>query len=45
MITPDESQRFLDAAQQLSELTAGDLGRLNVELPEKQLAKGRAGIF
>jgi 2-methylcitrate dehydratase len=44
-ITPHESQRFLDAAQQLSELAADDLGRLNIELPEQQLTKGRAGIF
>jgi 2-methylcitrate dehydratase len=45
IITPEESQRFLDAVQQLPDLTAGDLGRLNVELPGKQLTKGRAGIF
>jgi 2-methylcitrate dehydratase len=45
LITPYESQRFLDAVQQLSDLTADDLGRLNVELPEQQLTKGRAGIF
>jgi 2-methylcitrate dehydratase len=44
-ITPHESQRFLDAVQQLSDLAADDLGRLNIELPEQQLTKGRAGIF
>ena len=45
IITPHESQRFLDAVQQLSDLTADDLGRMNVELPEQQLTKGRTGIF
>ncbi|HEY2645956.1 MAG TPA: MmgE/PrpD family protein [Candidatus Acidoferrales bacterium] len=45
IITPQESQRFLDAAQQLPELQPGDLYRLNIELPENQLAKGRPGIF
>jgi 2-methylcitrate dehydratase len=40
-----ESQRFLDAVQQLPGLPADDLYRLNVELPENKLAKGRAGIF
>jgi 2-methylcitrate dehydratase len=45
IITPQESKRFLDAVQQLPDLTADDLSRLNIELPEKQLAKGRAGIF
>jgi 2-methylcitrate dehydratase len=45
VIAPQESQRFLDAVQKLPDLTADDLIRLNVELPEKQLVKGRAGIF
>ncbi len=45
LITPHESQRFLDAVQQLSDLTADDLLRLNVEVPEQQLTKGRDGIF
>ena len=45
IITPQESQRFLDAVQQLPDLTADELSRLNVDLPEKHLAKGRAGIF
>jgi 2-methylcitrate dehydratase len=40
-----ESQRFLDAVQRLPGLSAADLFRLNVELPENKLAKGRAGIF
>lgn len=45
IITPQESHRFLDAAQQLPGLTASDLVRLNVQLPENKLAKGRPGIF
>jgi 2-methylcitrate dehydratase len=45
IISPRESQRFLDAVQQLSDLLATDLWRLNVELPEKMLARGRPGIF
>jgi len=45
IILPGESQRFLDAAQRLSELSAADLRQLNVELPAKNLARGRAGIF
>jgi len=45
IIAPAESQRFLDIAQRLSELPASDLHLLNVELPGKNLIKGRAGIF
>ena len=45
IISPRESQRFLDVVQQLSDLPATDLWRLNVELPDKMLAKGRPGIF
>ncbi len=45
IISPNESQRFLDAAQSLLNLPADDLFRLNVELPEDMLAKGRPGIF
>ena len=45
IISPRESQRFLDVVQQLSDLPATDLLRLNVELPEKMLARGRPGIF
>ena len=45
IISPQESQRFLDAAQQLSDLPPADLFRLNIELPEEKLAKGRPGIF
>lgn len=45
IISPQESQRFLDAVQQLSDLAAADLCSLNVELPENKLAKGHPGIF
>ena len=45
IISPRESQRFLDVVQQLSDLPATDLLRLNVGLPEKMLARGRPGIF
>jgi 2-methylcitrate dehydratase len=45
IISPQESQRFLDAAQRLSDLQAADLHHLNIELPGETLAKGRSGIF
>jgi 2-methylcitrate dehydratase len=45
VISPQESQRFLDAVQRLPDLSAAGLCQLNVELPEKMLAKGRPGIF
>jgi 2-methylcitrate dehydratase len=45
IVSPHESQRFLDTVQQLSDLPATELSRLNVELPEEKLAKGRPGIF
>ena len=45
IISPQESQEFLDAAQQLPGLPAADLVRLNVQLPEGKLVKGRPGIF
>jgi 2-methylcitrate dehydratase len=45
IISPQESQRFLDAAQRLSDLQAADLHQLNIELPGVTLAKGRSGIF
>ncbi len=45
IISPQESQRFLDTVQQLSALPARELFHLNVELPEGKLATGRPGIF
>jgi 2-methylcitrate dehydratase len=45
IISLQESQKFLDAAQGLSNLSATDLYQLNVELPGETLARGRSGIF
>ena len=45
IITGQESQRFLEVVQRLSDLPANDLCQLNIELPEKKLARGRPGIF
>ena len=45
MISWQESQRFLDAAQKLQDLQAPELHQLNIELPGETLAKGRSGIF
>jgi 2-methylcitrate dehydratase len=45
IISTEESQRFLDAAQRLPNLPAEDLHQLNIALPEKALAGGRPGIF
>jgi len=45
VVSSEESRRFLDAAQQLPELAAGDLYRLNIASPEKDLANGPPGIF
>jgi 2-methylcitrate dehydratase len=45
IISPQESKRFLDAAQRLPGLQAADLCRLNIELPGESLAQGRPGIF
>jgi 2-methylcitrate dehydratase len=45
IISSQESQRFLDTAQRLSDLSATDLHQLNIELPGETLAKGRSGIF
>ena len=40
-----ESNRFLEAVQDLPRLAAGELHRLNVALPPGALAVGRPGIF
>ncbi len=45
LITTRESNRFLEAAQELPRLVAGDLHRLNVALPNGTLAVGKPGIF
>ncbi len=45
IITPRESNRFLEAVQDLPKLPAGELYRLNVAIPSADLAKGKPGIF
>jgi len=45
IITPQESQRFLEAAEHVADLRAGELHRLNVELPRGTLEAGKPGIF
>ena len=45
LITPKESQRFLDAVQDLPALAAGDLHQLNVAVPAGTLHDSKPGIF
>ncbi len=45
IITTRESNRFLEAAQNLSKLGAGELGQLNVALSAGRLAESKPGIF
>ncbi len=45
IITTRESNRFLEAAQNLPRLAAGELGQLNIALPPSQLAEAKPGIF
>jgi 2-methylcitrate dehydratase len=45
IISARESNRFLEAVQDLPRLAAGELGALNVALPAGKLAEGKAGIF
>ena len=45
IITVRESNRFLEAVQELPNLSAGDLNRLTVALPAGTLAVGKPGIF
>jgi 2-methylcitrate dehydratase len=45
IITAQESQRFLEAAEHVADLRAGELHRLNVELPRGTLEVGKPGIF
>ncbi len=48
MITPEESARFITAAQRLGELKAGELSELNVALPSNKLTcatRDQRGIF
>jgi 2-methylcitrate dehydratase len=45
IIAPREAARFLDAAQDLANLPAGELHRLNVALPAGALLESKPGIF
>jgi 2-methylcitrate dehydratase len=45
IITARERNRFLEAAQSLPDLAAGELHRLNVALPPGTLTEGKPGIF
>ena len=45
IITPQESQRFLEAAECVADLRAGELHLLNVELPTDTLEAGKPGLF
>ncbi|MGH7154060.1 MAG: MmgE/PrpD family protein, partial [Acetobacteraceae bacterium] len=45
IISARESNRFLEAAQNLPRLKAGELVQLNVALPSGRLAVGKPGIF
>jgi len=45
IITPKEANRFIEAAQNVASLEAGELGALNVALPAGSLETGKPGIF
>jgi 2-methylcitrate dehydratase len=45
IITPRESNRFLEAVQDVANLAAGDLHVLNVALPAGAVDQGKPGIF
>jgi 2-methylcitrate dehydratase len=45
IISTRESNRFLEAVQDLAKLPAGELYRLNVALPAAALTAGKPGIF
>jgi 2-methylcitrate dehydratase len=45
IIAAREANRFLEAAQDLASLPAGELHRLNVALPAGALSVGKPGIF
>jgi 2-methylcitrate dehydratase len=45
IISARESNRFLEAVQNLPKLEAGELGQLNVALPAGQLDESKPGIF
>ncbi|MBS7813040.1 MmgE/PrpD family protein [Roseococcus pinisoli] len=45
IITAREANRFIDAAENLTSLKAGELGALNVALPKGTLLESKPGIF
>ena len=45
IITTREANRFIEAAENLASLPAGELHQLNVALPVGQLAESKPGIF
>jgi 2-methylcitrate dehydratase len=45
LITADEANRFLQACEELPNLRAGELHRLNVAMPEGTVHAGKPGIF
>ncbi|HEY0184206.1 MAG TPA: MmgE/PrpD family protein [Rhodopila sp.] len=45
LITPEERRRFLQACEELPELRAGELRRLNVAMPDGTVQQGDTGIF
>jgi 2-methylcitrate dehydratase len=45
IISRKESNRFLEAVQNLPKLAAGELGQLNVALPAGELLESKPGIF
>ena len=45
LIAPKEADRFLQAAQDLAAMPAGELHRLNVAMPSGSLAEAKPGIF
>ncbi|HVV94653.1 MAG TPA: MmgE/PrpD family protein [Hyphomicrobiales bacterium] len=45
IVAPAEADRFIAAAERTTGLKAGELGQLNVALPEGRLARGRPGLF
>ena len=45
LITGDEADRFLRACEELPNLAAGELHRLNVAMPAGTVQTGKPGIF
>ena len=45
IITTREANRFIDAAENLTSLKAGELGALHVALPKGTLNDSKPGIF